>query len=130
MFQRLEIAAPLTGVSTCRAFFADCVAAGEDSLWVAFLDGGARCIHLARFPRDARRGAWPIRRIIQRAAELESAGLVVAKRDGDAPATAVRNNEATARHLALAAEAVGVVLLDHLVFTRGDCTSMRRAGVL
>jgi DNA repair protein RadC len=131
MLQRAETAATLAGVDASRAFFAPLVAgATRDTLWVAHVDGQARCIHLARY---AGRSAadLPTRDILTDAATCGSAGLVLAYRDRSTldglPAQAHRTS---LHRLAVAAQAADVTLLDQLVFTGGQCTSMRRAGLL
>jgi DNA repair protein RadC len=131
MFQRAETAVTLAGVEACRAYLADCVeaSAGQDSLWVAHLDPDARCLDLASYPGGTEPTSLPVGRIAQRAAELGSAGLVIAQHRSraDLGEEAVW---ATTRHLGRAAEAIGVTLLDHLLFNGPQCTSMRRIGAL
>ncbi|MCW3798278.1 hypothetical protein OMW55_10740 [Sphingomonas sp. BN140010] len=131
MFLRSETPARLTGVEACRDFFADCMAgsAGVNGLWVAHVDGQARCIQLAAYPAGAVDGDLPVQKIIEQAAQLSSVGMVVAEhRTGDAPD--VPAARAGLRQLSLAAEAMDVAVLDHLIFTGGECTSLRRAGLL
>ena len=61
------------------------------------------------------------------AAQFGSAGLVVAQnRMGDG----LRPHLTGTRKLASAADALGVTLLDHLIFAGRDCASMRRLGLL
>jgi hypothetical protein len=131
MLQRAEIAATLAGVDASRAFFAPLVAgAAGDTLWVAHVDGQARCIHLARYPASP--GAdLPTRDILTDAATRGSAGLVLAYRERSSlPALPAQAERTSLRRLADAAEAANVTLLDQLVFTEEQCTSVRSAGLL
>ena len=67
--QRAESPALLAGHDAARRFFSACfmgsVAAAREMLWVAHLDDGARCIHLARYGEGHEGGVdLPVRRII------------------------------------------------------------------
>ena len=131
MLQRAEIAATLAGVDASRAFFAPLVAGGAgDTLWVAHVDGQARCIHLARYEGGS--GAdLPTQEIVTDAATHGSAGLVLAYRERSSlPALPAQAERTSLHRLADAAQAADVTLLDQLVFTGGQCTSMRRAGLV
>jgi DNA repair protein RadC len=131
MYQRAETAVRLAGVEACRDFMADCVegAAGQATMWVAHLDAEARCIELASYPGGAEPACLPAGRIADRAAELGSAGLVLAQHRAKANVDEETMSAAT-RQLAQAAEAMGVTLVDHLLFKDRQCTSMRRIGLL
>jgi len=132
MFQRAETAAPIAGVEACRTFFAECVnsTAEPETLWVAHLDREARCIDLASYPAGADAAGWPVGRMLEQAARSGSVGMVVAQRRSGTAATPLAASDRSTRRLALAAEAMGVALLDHLVFQGSECTSLRRAGLL
>jgi hypothetical protein len=48
-YQRAELPLKLDGLAAARAFFAGCfdeVDGNRESLWVAHVDGQARCLHL------------------------------------------------------------------------------------
>lgn len=131
MLQRAEIPARLTGVDASRAFFAECMTREPgETLWVAHLDGQARCIRLARYPRGSRASAYPLGPILGEAARLGSAGLVMALRSAREDKRPSDSDRDSARKLALAADAMGVTLLDHLTFAGANCLSMRRMGLL
>jgi len=132
MFQRAEVAVPLAGVEACRRFFADCVDSpvAQGTLWVAYLDREARCIDLTSYPAGRDATIWPVSRIVEQAARLGSVGMVVAQRRNGSALTPLSANVRSSRRLALAAEAMDVALLDHLVFSGRECTSLRRAGLL
>lgn len=130
MLQRAESAATLAGVDAYRAFFAPLMAEGDgDTLWVAHVDGHARCIHLARYEGGPSAGL-PTRQILTDAATRGSAGLVLASRERSSfDAARGQPHRTSLQRLAEAAEAADVTLLDQLVFTGQHCTSMRRAGL-
>ena len=132
MLQRAETAATLAGVDASRAFFAPVmVGSAGDTLWVAHVDGQARCIHLARYA--GRSGSdLPTRDILTDAATRGSAGIVLAYRERSslAPELPNQSERSGLRQLADAAEAADVTLLDQLVFTGGQCNSLRGAGLL
>jgi len=127
MYQRAETAVTLAGVEACRAFFADCMTepGGDGALWVAHVNDEARCIHLASYPGEAAASDLPIRSIVAEAALLGSTGVILAQHRSPSMAGV----EST-RRLALAAEAMALTVLDHLLFSGNQCSSMRRSGLL
>ena len=134
--QRAESPAILAGHRAARDFFATCFmgpdAIDRELLWVAHVDDRARCIHLDRYAGGSEGAvALPVRKIIADAARLGSAGVLIAHNhpSGD-PTPSAADCHAT-RTLARAAEAIDVAVVDHLVFARrGECTSLRRMGLL
>jgi DNA repair protein RadC len=132
-YQRAELPLKLDGHEVARQFFAGCFAEDEsdrESLFVAHVDGDARCLHLARYQGDAWGADLPVRAIVTDAAVHGSAGIVLAHNhpSGD-PRPSDADCRAT-RRLAVAAEAIDCTILDHLVFGGGDCASFRRLGLL
>lgn len=131
MLQRAETPVALNGVEASRSFFAPCFAQSSiESLWVAHLDAKARCIHLASYDGDADAVDIPVRSIIGDAIRLDSAGIVLAHNHPSGQATPSRSDKVATRALAIAAEAIDLTLLDHLVFAGDDCASFRRLGLL
>jgi DNA repair protein RadC len=131
MLQRAETPVALTGVEASRAFFAPCFHdEGGERLLVAHVDSKARCIHLASYEGEADRVDFPVRAIIGDAIRLDSVGLVLAHNHPSGEATPSRSDKVATRALAIAAEAIDLVLLDHLVFAGDHCTSFRRLGLL
>lgn len=133
MLQRAESSVALTGVEASRSFFASCFDAprASDRLWVAHLDARARCIHLAHYDlAEGAGGPLPRREIFSDAAELESAGVILARRESEAAESQVPAVAAEARAFAQAAEALDLTVVDHLLFADGACTSFRRLGLL
>ena len=129
MLHQTTKAFQLNGLAASRAFFEPAVASDHRSLHVAHVDEEGRCLHLSRYPEQVRNGL-PASAIIRDAAELGSAGIVLAHRDDDeAPPAQVQGWPET-RMLADAVELIQVTLLDHLVFHNRDCLSLRRVGVL
>ena len=130
--QRAEHPAILAGHHAARAFFAPCFDEAEDreQLFVAHLDEGARCIHLAR--HDGHRDAvgLPVRKIIADAARLGSAGVILAHNHPSGDATPSHTDCRATRTLAHAGEAMDLAVVDHLIFARGECRSFRRMGLL
>jgi DNA repair protein RadC len=132
-YQRAEPPAMLNGAEAARRFFATCFAAGSGSrerLWVAHVDPDARCLHLQHYEGDAATVDLPIRDIVREAAIHSSAGLVLAHEhpSGD-PTPSAADCRAT-QLLSRAAEAIDVTVLDHLIFAKDRCTSMRQLGFL
>jgi DNA repair protein RadC len=132
-YQRAEPPLRLGGLAEARSFFADCFAGSDpnrENLWVAHTDEQARCIHLSRHSGDETGADFPLRAIIADAARHGSSGIVLAHNhpSGD-PRPSDSDCRAT-RRLALAAEALDCAILDHLVFGGGECSSLRRLGLL
>lgn len=133
--QPTESPALLAGHDAARNFFSACFigpSGANEVLWVAHVDDRARCIHLARYG-EGHEGmvALPVRQIVADAARLGSAGVLLAHNHPSGnPAPSAADCRAT-RTLAVAAEAIDVAVVDHMVFaSRGQCQSMRRMGLL
>ena len=132
-YQRAELPLKLDGLAATTEFFAGCMADADptrENLWVAHVDGQARCVHLSRYPGDEMGASFPLRSIIIDAAEHGSSGILLAHNhpSGD-PRPSDSDCRAT-RRLAAAAEALDCTVLDHLVFAGTECTSFRRMGLL
>lgn len=131
MLQRAENPVALNGVEASRSFFAPCFAQSvTESLWVAHVDEKARCIHLASYDGSADAVDIPVRSIIGDAIRFDSAGIVLAHNHPSGQAMPSRSDKVATRALAVAAEAIDLTLLDHLVFAGEDCASFRRLGLL
>lgn len=132
-YQRADFPLKLDGLETARGFFAGCFAdtdPGRESLWVAHVDEQARCVHLTRHEGDETGAEFPLRSIIADAAVHGSAGIVLAHNHPSGDATRSADDCRATRRLASAAEALDCAILDHLVFAGGECTSLRRMGLL
>lgn len=132
MLQRAETPVALTGVEASRAFFAPCFAytSATERLWVAHVDNDARCIHLTSYEGGEDAVEIPVRAIIGDAIRLDSAGVLLAHNHPSGLSTPSRSDKVATRALAIAAEAIDLAILDHLVFAGTDCTSFRRLGLL
>jgi DNA repair protein RadC len=132
-YQRAELPLKLDGLAAARDFFAGCVADADpdrESLWVAHVDDQSHCLHVSRHHGDETGAAFPIRTIIADAAELGSAGIVLAHNHPSGDARPSESDYRCTRRLAAAAEALDCTILDHLVFAGADCTSFRQLGLL
>jgi DNA repair protein RadC len=133
MFQRAELPVRLAGVEASREFFAPCFEASPDreTLWVAHLDSQSQCIHLANYGgQDVDHVDFPVREIIRDAALRGSAGVILAHNHPSGDASPSASDCSATRRLALAAEAMDLAVLDHLIFAGENVTSLRRMGVL
>ncbi|HEU4697025.1 MAG TPA: JAB domain-containing protein [Sphingomicrobium sp.] len=131
--QRVETPITFNGLAAARQFFSGCFAEedpGLESLWVAHLDGEARCLHLSRHQGDSCGADFPLREIIIDAAEHGTAAILVAHNHPSGDPRPSHSDLRATRRLATAAEALDCRLLDHLVFAGEKCTSLRRLGYL
>lgn len=132
-FQRAESPALLDGLEAARRFFSSCFLTDgtcRERLWVAHVDGAARCIHVEHYEGEPDSVAIPVRDIIVDAARYGSAGLVLAHNHPSGEARPSKADCLATGKLARAAEALEVSILDHLIFAGSDCASMRRMGLL
>lgn len=131
MLQRAEYPVALAGVEASRSFFAPCfVNQNTERLWVAHVDEQAQCIHLVSYDGSEDSVDIPVRAIIGDAIRLDSAGVVLAHNHPSGNCAPSRSDKVATRALAIAAEAIDLTLLDHLVFAGEDCASFRRLGLL
>lgn len=131
--QRSEPPALFDGFEAARSFFASCFQAGgtaRERLWVAHVDSAARCLHVAHYDGELESVRMPVREIMIDAARLGSAGLVLAHNHPSGEARPSKADCLATGKLARAAEAFDLTILDHLIFAAGDCSSMRRMGLL
>lgn len=132
-YQRAESPLRLNGLDAARRFFATCLAETDptkEHLWVAHVDDQARCIHLARHDGDVAGASLSLRDVITDAATHGSAGLILAHNHPGGDPTPSADDRQLTRRLALAAEAIDLTLLDHLVIAGPECRSMRQMGLL
>lgn len=131
--QRAESPALLNGHGAARRFFASCFKSADretERLWVAHVDGAARCLHLQPYDGEPESVPMPVRDIIIDAVRLGSSGIVLAHNHPSGDARPSSADCRATRKLALAGEAIDLALLDHLIFAGRDCASMRRMGLL
>lgn len=133
MFQRAELPLKLDGVQAARSFFEGCIADADpsrESLWVAHVDGEARCLHVTRHQGDETGAHFPMKSILSDALRHHSAGIVLAHNHPSGDARPSPSDCRATKQLAAAAEALDCTILDHLVFGGNDCTSLRSMGLL
>lgn len=133
MYQRAEHPLKLDGVKAARSFFEGCIADSDpsrESLWVAHVDGEARCLHVTRHEGDATGAHFPMKSILSDALRHHSAGIVLAHNHPSGDATPSPSDCRVTSRLAAAAEAFDCTVLDHLVFAGNECSSLRRMGYL
>jgi DNA repair protein RadC len=131
--QRVESPLKINGVAAAREFFSGCFAEQDrdcESLFVAHLDAEGRCVHLSRHDGTAASVDLPLRAIVLDAARHGSAALIVAHNHPSGDARPSESDLRATRRLAVAAEALDCRLLDHFIFARSDCRSLRRLGYL
>jgi DNA repair protein RadC len=132
-YQRAEHALKLDGVRAARSFFEGCIADADparENLWVAHVDGEARCLHLTRHEGDETGAHFPMKAILSDALRHHSAGIVLAHNHPSGDSRPSQSDCRATRQLAAAAEALDCTVLDHLVFADSDCTSLRTMGLL
>jgi DNA repair protein RadC len=132
-YQRAESPALLNGHEAARRFFATCF--DEDRpkrelLLVAHVDRATRCLHVEQYEGEPTSVELPVRAIAADALRLGSAGVVVAHNHPSGDSRPSDADFRATRKLALAGEAIDLVVLDHLIFAGQDCSSMRRMGLL
>ena len=132
-FQRTELPALLNGHDAAYRFFSACFNAEKDCperLWVAHVDESARCLHVECYDGELDSVAIPVREIMADAARLGSVGVVLAHNHPSDDSHPSQADCRATRRLAVAGEAIHLTVLDHLIFGRRSCNSMRRMGLL
>lgn len=122
-----RLASPTDGF----ALFAALALEPRERIAVAYLDAGHVVLAIDTGPPAFRcSAAIPLARLLRDAVRHgASAMLVVHNHPGGDPTPSMADIQAT-RHLAEAACAIGVRLLDHLVVARGGGRSLRLMGML
>ena len=126
-------AGTLAGFEPARRFFANCfidIDPTRETLFVAYLDRTAHCIHVSRHDGDTGDVAWPLRAILLEAAGRDAAGLIVAHNHPSGDSAPSASDRDATRRLAASADAINLTLVDHLVFAGEECVSFRRMGLL
>ena len=132
-YQRVELPARLKGHEAARNFFSSCFRSENSTmerLWVAHVDDSAQCIHVECYEGEPESVGMPVREIIVDAARLGSAGIVLAHNHPSGDTRPSNADCRATRRLAIASEAIDLAVLDHLIFSGDDCSSMRRMGLL
>jgi DNA repair protein RadC len=110
--------------------FADADAEGE-KLAVLHLDGAREVIAIDLHPAAEWDGIMvQLRDIFAASIRCDAAGIVIAHNHPSGNAQPSQTDIATTRRFAEAADVLGIVLHDHLIFAGGDCQSLRQLGLL
>jgi DNA repair protein RadC len=104
----------------------------DDHVAVLHLDGAQRVIAVTPAPREeAEAGGLPVAAILRAALRLGADGIVVAYAHSAGGGLEPSDGEReSTRRLAEAAAAMGVRLMDQLLFVSGECRSYRALGLL
>jgi DNA repair protein RadC len=110
--------------------FGDADANGE-TLAVVHLDRDRRLIAIDMHPVTEADGiVLPMREIFGAALRHDATGMVIAHNHPSGDARPSRADIEATRRIAEAADALGIVLHDHLIFAKDDCQSLRQLGLL
>lgn len=133
LHQRADLPLKLDSMTIAQAFFADCfkgIDRSVERLWVAHVDEQSRCVHLSHHDGSESKVEFPLRTIVRDAAQHGSAGIILAHNHPSGDARPSESDCRVTRRLASAVEALDCTVLDHLIFAKDDCTSLRRLGYL
>jgi DNA repair protein RadC len=101
-----------------------------ETLWVAHVDDQLRCLHLSHHSGEESAVEFPLKAIVADVLKHGSTGLILAHNHPSGDARPSDSDLKSTRRLALVAETMNCILVDHLVFAGEACTSLRRLGVL
>ena len=119
----------LAGTTAAREFFEPIlVDRNQELTLVAFCDEALRVVELVCFPGTADSCEVSVRDIANRA--LGCAGFILAHNHPSGIAQPSDADVRLTKRLVLLAEALGVELLDHLIFASGNMFSFRQAGLI
>jgi DNA repair protein RadC len=108
--------------------FAD---SGGERLAVLHLDRERRVLAVDRYAAAEADGIdLPLRAIFAAALGHDAVGMVIAHNHPSGDPRPSRADKAATRRLAETAEALGILLHDHLIFAGGECLSFRELGLL
>ena len=133
VFQRAESPTLLNGHEAARRFFSSRFAGnrgGRERLLVAHIDDTARCLHVEAYDGEPESVGIPIRKIVADATRLGSSAVVLAHNHPGGDSRPSNADCRVTRKLVQAAEAIDLAILDHLIFSDEECSSMRRLGLL
>lgn len=113
------------------ALFAPRLSAAEsEHLYVAHLDHERRMLALCHAAADGRQIELPLRTIIGDALKLDAASLVIAHNHPSGDPTPSADDIYVTRRLVQVARALGLAVLDHLIFAAQGFVSFRDSGLL
>lgn len=127
------IARPCLARSTdAAAFFAPTFALlRREALRIAHLDAEHRLLGVThRYSDEADAVELPLRRIVADALALGADAIVLVHNHPSGDPAPSRTDLAATRKLAELVRPLGIRFLDHLIFARGDCSSLRALGLM
>ncbi|MGQ0660622.1 JAB domain-containing protein [Sphingosinicella sp.] len=123
----MEILTARDAADLFEPHFAD--AAGE-RLVAIFLAADGRLLAVDSLDEEGNEVTLPMRALVARALALDATGLVIAHNHPSGDPTPSTEDVRLTRRFAMACDALGIVLHDHLIFAGGRCESFRRLGLL
>ncbi len=126
-----NVAVSLAGTDAAREFL-DPIFADRDRelLIVALCDERVRLLQLLSYPGTADEVPGPFHPIMRCAVKIGCAGLIIAHNHPSGDTRPSAFDIAITRRFVLAAESIGIALLDHIVFDSAPPFSFRQAGFL
>jgi DNA repair protein RadC len=94
------------------------------------VDRARVCLHLSRHQGVEDGVVFPLKPILVAALKHDSAGIILAHNHPSGDSRPSPSDCRSTRRLAALAEALDCIVLDHLIFAGGDCTSFRELGLL
>ncbi len=121
----------LAGVDATREFLEPIFVHRETELLVAAMcDDNLRLIRLASIPGDEVQVTIPLPKLMRMAVTNRCTGIVIAHNHPSGELRPSKRDLAFTKRLRLAAESVGITLIDHLIFNGSPVFSFRRQGLL
>ena len=130
---RAESPTLLNGHEAARRFFSSRFAGdnrGRERLLVAHIDEAARCLHVEAYDGEPETVGMPIRKIVADATRFGSSAVVLAHNHPGGDSRPSNADCRVTRKLVHAGDAIDLAILDHLIFSDEECSSMRRLGLL
>ncbi len=121
------VRSPADARSLLEPSFAD---ASAEKIVVLHLDSDRRLLALREYPGLANEAELPIRLVIEDALRLGASFLLLAHNHPSGDADPSEQDLRVSRLLADTARALGIRLIDHLIFAGGDVRSLRELGLL
>jgi DNA repair protein RadC len=104
--------------------------AQAERIGVLHLDGERRLLGIGQFEGGFDAVELPARALFVEALRLGAEGMVVSHNHPSGDADPSASDRRATRMLAETGERLGIALHDHLIFTAGECRSLRALGLL
>lgn len=131
--QRAESLLTIRSLSDAVAYFTERFKECDlnlETLLIVHLDDRGQSLHLSRHHGDKQGTAFPLRTIILDAAKYDSSSIVLAHNHPSRDPTPSNSDCRVTRRLAIAADALGIEIADHIVFARNGHRSFRELRLL